>query len=153
MFKTVLKRSALGALIGIAVSQIIAIVISLCIGDGSFYAVVPQLAERVNSEIMAVVIQTVCSILYGAMFGGMSIIWELENWSILKQTIVHFSVVSVVTLPVAYITEWMEHSVKGAVIYFAIFAISYAFIWFGQYMAMRKRIADVNEKMKELACM
>ena len=59
MFKTVLKRSALGALIGIAVSQIIAIVISLCIGDGSFYAVVPQLAERVDSEIIAVVVQTV----------------------------------------------------------------------------------------------
>ena len=151
MFKEVLKRSALGALIGIALSQIIALVISLCIGDGSFCAVVPQLAERVNSEIMAVVIQTVCSILYGAMFGGMSIIWELDNWSILKQTIVHFSVVSVVTLPIAYITEWMEHSVKGAVIYFAIFAISYAFIWFGQYMAMRKHLADVKEKMKELA--
>lgn len=151
MFKEVLKRCALGALIGIALSQIIAIVISLCIGDGSFYAVVPQLAESVNSEITAVVIQTVCSILYGAMFGGMSIIWELDNWSILKQTIVHFSVVSVVTLPIAYITEWMEHSVKGAVIYFAIFAISYAFIWFGQYMAMRKHLADVNEKMKELA--
>ena len=151
MFKAVLKRSALGALIGIAISQIIAIVISLCIGDGSFYAVVPQLAERVDSEITAVVIQTVCSILYGAMFGGMSVIWELDNWSILKQTIVHFSVVSVVTLPIAYITEWMHHSILGAVIYFAIFAFCYASIWFSQYMAMKKHLDDVNKKMKELA--
>lgn len=151
MFKEVLKRSALGALIGIAISQIIAIVISLCIGDGSFYAVVPQLAERINSEITAVVIQTVCSLVYGAVFGGVSVIWELDNWSILKQTIVHFSVVSVVTLPIAYITEWMDHSVVGAVSYFAIFALSYAFIWFGQYMTMRKHLNDVNKKMKELA--
>lgn len=151
MFKTVLKRSALGALIGVVVSQIIAIVISLCIGDGSFYAVVPQLAERVDSEIIAVVIQTVCSLVYGAMFGGMSVIWELDNWSILKQTIVHFSVVSVVTLPIAYITEWMHHSILGAIIYFAIFAFCYASIWFSQYMSMKKHLDDVNKKMKELA--
>lgn len=151
MFKEVLKRSVLGAVIGIAISQVIAIIISLCIADGSFYAVVPSLAERINSEIGAAVIQTVCSILYGAMFGGMSVIWELDNWSILKQTIVHFSVVSVVTMPIAYITEWMHHSILGAIIYFAIFAFSYAGIWFGQYMAMKKHLDDVNKKMKEIA--
>lgn len=151
MFKKVLKRSALGAVIGIVVSQVIAIIISLCIADGSFYAVVPSLAERINSEIGAVVIQTVCSLLYGAVFGGISVIWELDSWSILKQTVVHFLVVSAVTLPVAYVTEWMEHSVKGIAMYFAIFAVTYAFIWFGQYMAVRKRVNAVNKKVKEIA--
>ncbi|MEE1219752.1 MAG: DUF3021 domain-containing protein [Ruminococcus sp.] len=151
MFKEILKRCALGAVFGIALSQVIAIFISLCIADGSFYAVVPSLAERINSEIGAAIIQTVCSILYGAMFGGMSIIWELDNWSILKQTVVHFLVVSVVTMPIAYITEWMNHSALGVIIYFAIFAVIYAFIWFGQYMAIKTRINEVNKKVKEIA--
>ncbi len=151
MFKEVLRRIGVGAVFGVTLSQLIAIIISLCIADGNFYAVVPSLAERMNSEIGAAIVQTVCSILYGGMFGGMSIVWELDNWSILKQTIVHFSVVFVVTMPIAYITEWMQHSILGAIIYFVIFAFSYVFIWFSQYMTMKKHLDDVNEKMKELA--
>lgn len=151
MFKEVLRRSAVGAVFGVTLSQLIAIVISLCIADGNFYAVVPELTERMNSEVSAAIVQTVCSFLYGAVFGGMSMVWELDNWSILKQTIVHFSVVSVVTMPIAYVTEWMPHSVIGAISYFAIFGVSYGFIWLSQYIAMKKRIDEMNKKVVEMA--
>ena len=151
MFKEVLRRSSVGAVFGVTLSQLIAIIISLCIADGNFYAVVPSLTERMNSEVSAAIVQTVCSFLYGAVFGGMSMVWELDNWSILKQTIVHFSVVSVVTMPIAYVTEWMPHSVIGAIIYFAIFGVSYAFIWLSRYIAMKKRIDEMNKKVVEMA--
>ena len=148
MFKEVIKRCALGAAFGVVISQVIAIIISLCIADGSFYPVVPSLADKMGNEISAVILQTVFSFLYGAVFGGVSVIWELDNWSLLKQSVVHFLVVSVATLPVAYITEWMHHSVLGAIIYFAIFAVIYATIWFSQYMAIKKRIYEMNSQLE-----
>ena len=49
MFKEVLRRSAVGAVFGVTLSQLIAIVISLCIADGNFYAVVPSF-ESVRGE-------------------------------------------------------------------------------------------------------
>lgn len=150
MFKEVLRRSAVGAVFGVTLSQLIAIIISLCIADGNFYAIVPDLAERMDSEVVAAIVQTVCSFLYGAVFGGMSMVWELDNWSILKQTVVHFSVVSVVTMPIAYVTQWMPHSILGAIIYFAIFAVSYTFIWLSQYIAIKKRIDEMNKKVVEM---
>lgn len=150
MFKEVLRRCAVGAVFGVTLSQLIAIIISLCIADGNFYAVVPSLTERMNSEVSAAIVQTVCSFLYGAVFGGMSMVWELDNWSILKQTVVHFSVVSVVTMPIAYVTEWMQHSILGAIIYFAIFGVSYVFIWLSQYIAIKKRIDEMNKKVVEM---
>lgn len=150
MYKEVLRRCAVGAVFGVTLSQLIAIIISLCIADGTFYAVVPRLTERMNSEVSAAIVQTVCSFLYGAVFGGMSMIWELDNWSILKQTVVHFSVVSVVTMPIAYVTEWMHHSILGAIIYFAIFGVSYLFIWLSQYIAIKKRIDEMNKKVVEM---
>lgn len=149
MFKEVLKRSALSALGGLFITQLLGVIISLCIGDGNYYPVVPSLTEQIGSEIGAVIFQTVCSLLYGAVFGGMSIIWEIDNWNILKQTVVHFLVVSIVTLPIAYFTQWMERSVIGAISYFAVFAIIYVFIWFSQYMAIKKRINKVNRKLNE----
>ena len=150
MFKEVLRRSAVGAVFGVTLSQLIVIIISLCIADGNFYAVVPSLTERMTSEVSAAIVQTACSFLYGAVFGGMSMVWELDNWSILKQTIVHFSVVSVVTMPIAYVTEWMHHSILGAIIYFAIFGVSYVFIWLSQYIAIKKRIDEMNKKVVEM---
>lgn len=149
MFKTIVKRCLLGAVIGVFISHVIAIVISLCIADGTFYAVVPQLIESTGSELNAVLLQTVCSVLYGAMFAGVSVIWELDNWSILKQTVIHFLVVSIATLPVAYVTHWMHHSVLGMIIYFGIFAVIYAFIWFGQYMAVKYNVIEMNAKVKD----
>lgn len=150
MFKEVLKRSVLSALGGLFITQILGVVISLCIGDGNYYPVVPLLAEQLGSEIGAVIFQTTCSLLYGAMFGGMSIIWELDNWSILKQTAVHFLVVSIVSLPVAYVTHWMEHTLIGAIVYFAVFAVIYVFIWLSQYLAVKKRINAMNKKVREI---
>lgn len=149
MLKEVIKRSALGAAFGIVISQLLAIIISLCIADGNFYAVVPSLVRTTSSQISAVMIQTACSLLYGAIFGGASVIWELDHWSILKQTVVHFLIVSIATLFVAYVCQWMGHSALGVIIYFTIFAAIYACIWFGQYMAIKKRIDSMNEKVKK----
>ncbi len=151
MFKEILKRSVLSALGGLFITQLVGVIVSLCIADGNYYPVVPSLTESIGSEIGAVIFQTVCSLLYGAVFGGMSIIWELDNWSILKQTVVHFLVVSFVSFPIAYVTEWMEHSIVGGITYFAVFAVIYAFIWFSQYISVRKRINEVNKKLNQTA--
>ncbi|MEE0266297.1 MAG: DUF3021 domain-containing protein, partial [Acutalibacteraceae bacterium] len=118
--------------------------------DGNYYPVIPVLVEQLGSEIGAVIFQTICSLLYGAVFGGMSIIWELDNWSILKQTAVHFLVVSTVSLPIAYVNHWMEHTLIGAIVYFAVFAIIYVFIWLSQYLAVKKRVNAMNKKVREI---
>ena len=65
MYKEVLRRCAVGAVFGVTLSQLIAIIISLCMADGTFYAVVPSLTERMNSEVSAAIVQTVCSFFYG----------------------------------------------------------------------------------------
>jgi hypothetical protein len=53
-------------------------------------------------------------------------------------------------LPIAYICNWMEHSVSGLLSYLAIFAGIYASIWvvmFSVYKAKIKKInADLNKQ-------
>ncbi len=38
--------------------------------------------------------QTVLGMVYGAMWGGASVIWEIENWSLLKMTLSHLAICS-----------------------------------------------------------
>ena len=138
-----------GAPIGLAISTIITIIISLIIGDGKFYAVVPELITDCGSEINAVLLQTVCSFLYGAAWTGASVIWEKENWSILRQTVTHLIICSLATFPIAYFMRLMHHSVSGVLIYFGIFLGIYLIVWLSQYSSMKKRVEQMNRRVNE----
>ena len=120
MKKEILKRCLLGAPLGLAISTIITIIISLTVGDGRYYAVVPSLAQDMGSEINAVILQAVLSMIYGAAWGGASVVWDAEGWSLLKMTVVHLAVTSLATFPIAYLARWMPHSATGILLYFGI---------------------------------
>jgi len=148
MTKEVLKRCLFGAPIGIAIGVIITIIISMTLGDGRYYAVVPELVTVMGSEISAVILQTVLCMVYGAAWAGASVVWDAEGWSLLKMTLVHLAVASVATFPIAYVARWMPHTLTGILMYIGIFLFIYAGIWVSQYSAMKKRVKELNEKIK-----
>lgn len=149
MKKNVWIRCILGAFGGISVSTVIAIVVSAMIGDGNYYAVHPQLIQDTGSELAAVMLQTGVSVLYGAAWGGASLIWEKEDWSITRQTVTHLVICSLATFPVAYLMRWMGQDVMGVVSYFAIFLAIYGVVWLSQFIAARKRVADMNLHLQQ----
>lgn len=137
----------LGATLGLTIAAIITIIISVTLHDGKYYAVPPELISTCGNEINAVIIQTILSLFYGAVWGGASWIWSIDHWSILRQTITHLVVCSTATLPIAYFAYWMPHNVKGILIYFGIFFVIYLIIWIFQYLSTKKRLQQINEKL------
>ncbi len=138
-----------GAPIGLAIGTVITIIISLTVGDGVYYAVVPELIADCGSEINAVVFQSVLSLIYGAAWAGASVIWENERWSILKQTVIHLIICSAATFPIAYFARWMPHNANGVLLYFGIFVVIYIVIWLSQYSSMKKKVQQINERLNK----
>ena len=149
MKKELLFRVFVGVLGGVVLSYIITIVISLTVGDGNYYPCVPGLTERFGNEVIAVIVQTVLSAILGAGFAGSSLIWEKDEWSLLKQTSIYFGIVSVLMMTVAYVCEWMEHSVKGILSYFAIFLVIFIVVWIVQYLIWKVRISKIKEGIQK----
>jgi hypothetical protein len=149
MKKKLIRKCLLGAPIGLAISTAITIVISLTVGDGNYYPVVPELISDCGNEINAVLIQAVFSLVYGAAWGGASVIWEQDNWSILRQTLTHLIVCSASFFPIAYLMRWMNHTVAGILLYFGIFFGIYLVIWLTQYSTIKKRIQQINKKVRQ----
>lgn len=149
MLKKVLLRCLFGAPIGLAIGTVITIIISLTVGDGVYYAVVPELIADCGNEINAVVFQSVLSLIYGAAWAGASVIWENERWSILKQTVIHLIICSAATFPIAYFARWMPHNANGVLLYFGIFVVIYIVIWFSQYSSMKKKVQQINERLNK----
>lgn len=144
MKKKLLIRSLLGAPIGVCVSLIITIIISLCTGEGEYYPAPHELTDMCGSETAAVIVQFFCSLAVGAIGGGSSVIWETENWSLTKQTLVHFAVLAVLFVPLSYILNWMPHYLYGALGYAAAFICVYVTIWLCIYFSIKSKIKRLN---------
>ena len=147
MKKQVILRGLLGVPLGIAMSTVIGLMISVVLANGRYAPCAPSLVLSAGNELNAMLVQTLLSGLLGATFGASSVIWELDRWSLFKQTGTYFSITSFVMMAVAYFSYWMEHSIRGLIIYFIIFVGIFIFVWLVQYLIWKKRIKRINEKL------
>ena len=144
MKKKIIMRGLFGLPTGIAIGFVITLIISACIGNGSFYPVTPELIDTMGNELNAVILQTVLCALMGAGFAAASVIWELDSWSLAKQSGIYFLIISVIMLPIAYVTNWMKHTVLGVLSYVAIFAAIFVVVWLSQYLLWKRKIKKMN---------
>ena len=144
MKKKMILRGLFGLPVGIAIGFVITLIISACIGNGSFYPVTPELIDSMGNELNAVILQTVLCAVMGAGFAAASVIWELDSWSLAKQSGVYFLIISVIMLPIAYVTNWMKHTVLGVLSYAGIFAAIFVVVWLSQYLLWKRKIKKMN---------
>ena len=131
-----ITRSLLGFPIGIAIGYFITILGSLAWANGDYSPCAPELTAAMGNEINAVILQTILCGILGVGFAASSVIWEMDSWSIVKQTGIYFSIISVIMLPIAYFAYWMEHSIIGFLIYIGIFTLIFVVmantVWYRQ---------------------
>lgn len=144
MKKKILKRSISGFSIGLSIGYVITIIISLIWANGYYSPCVPELTVIMGSEINAVLLQALLCGILGMGFSLASLIWEIESWGIVKQTGIYFLIVSVIMMPIAYITYWMEHSFAGIISYFGVFVLIFAVIWIIQYCRAKHNVKKLN---------
>lgn len=150
MKKKLLLRSLLGAPIGVLVSLIVTIIISLCTGHGEYYPAPHELMDWCGNEITAVIIQLVCSLAIGAIGGGSSVIWDIEKWSLTKQTLIHSAVIVIGFVPLSYVLNWMPHYLYGALGYIGAFIAVYLVMWLSIYFSVKAKIKKMNKRLQEI---
>lgn len=147
MKKKIIRRSLLGIPFGITIGNLISILISLSLAHGYYTPCVPELTVIMGNEINAVILQTILCGILGAGFAASSVIWEMDSWSIVKQTGIYFSIISLIMLPIAYFAYWMEHSVVGFLSYFAIFALIFIIIWVIEFCIGIYNVRKMNKEL------
>jgi hypothetical protein len=45
----------------------------------------------------------------------------MEEWSLTKQTVLYFIIITTAMFPIAYATHWMRHTFVGVLSYIAVF--------------------------------
>lgn len=142
--KKALLRGILGIPIGAFICTTISLVISLKHGK---LLVIPDM--NVSDPLTAYVIQYIASAVVGFVFAASSAIFEIDSWSIAKQTIAHLVIVSVVYLPCAIIAGWITPDLSEIFIFLGVFIFIYFVIWAIQYFTWKKRIERLNKKLQD----
>lgn len=148
MKKKIILRGAIGIPTGITIGYLITVFASLIWGEGYYSPCVPDLTLIMGNEINAVILQTILCALLGVVYGASSVIWEMEYWSIAKQTSIYFLISSFVMIPTAWILFWMEHTLTGFLHYVGIFVIIFISIWLTQYLISMRDVKKINKKIK-----
>ncbi len=148
MRKKLIRLGLSGFPIGIAIGYVITLIISLCIGDGLYYSVRPELIRTMGSELKAVLLQTLLCGVIGSGFSMATVVWHMDAWSLAKQSVVYFAIACVVMFPLAYVANWMQHSLAGVLLYVGIFVAIFLVIWISQYLVWKRKIAKMNESVR-----
>ena len=150
MKTTFIKRALLGMPLGISIGYIISIIFSLIFAGGYYGAVQPELTTTFGSEISAVIVQALLWGFIGCAFSGFSVIWEKDDWSLVKQTVVAFFAYLLPMMISGYILKWFEFSVLHAIIFVLIFMFIFAVIWICVYLKTKKDVDAFNAKIKKM---
>ena len=145
--KKIVSRVLYSFPIGISCSVGISLLLSLLFGEGKYYPFAASLVFFTGSEVKAMLLQTMLSGILGGVFGGMSFIWEIERWSILKQTAVYFLSVSIPMMGISYLLYWMEHSLNGFLLYFLIFVMVFFVVWLFNFAIYWFKVRGINEEL------
>ena len=149
MKKKIILRGLFGLPVGIAIGFVITLLISICIGDGYFYPVTPELIQTTGNELNAVVLQTIMCAILGGGFAMASVIWEIDSWSLAKQSGIYFSIACVTMFPIAYITNWMKHNAIGILSYVGIFVAIFVITWLVQYFVWKRKVKRMNDGVRK----
>ena len=149
MKKEIIKRGLLGIPVGITIGYLMTIINSLIFGNGNYCPVTPELVARMGNEINAVMLQSLLYAVIGFSFASSSVVWNMDSWSMLKQTALYFIINAVVMMPIAYGLNWMQHNSKGIIIYLAVFTLYFAVIWLVQYFIWKSYLKKMNTKLAD----
>ena len=148
MKKEVAKRAILGFIYGVFIGQTILIIESLFMRDGNFYAVSTSLLELAGTKIAAVIIQYFLTGIIGTTFAATTVIFEMDNWSLLRQTILHFIIVSIVMYIAGFLCGWFPHTVVSTLIWFGVFVVVYVIFWICFSMYYKNKVKKINSHLQ-----
>ena len=142
---------AIGFALGMLICTIItSIITTASINDGNTYFCDPAFSNMFSNEIVAFIIQMIISGLLGAICMGATVVYEIEEWSILKATITHFIIANGTFIVTAAILRWWNfNNIMADLIYFGTVIIAYILIWLSQYIIYKIQVKKIKKNIKE----
>ncbi|MCH5461625.1 DUF3021 domain-containing protein [Lactobacillus sp. LC28-10] len=145
----IIVRVISGAIVGVTIGFIIALVFSLLNQTTIFMPSTPAFVDRFSNNLMATLASAGLWALIGIVFDVASyLIFERSQWSITRQTVVHFVITYACFTPLAIIADWFP--VQNYLISYTIeFVIIYVITWFISMQIAKAKVRRLNQLLSQ----
>ncbi|ARJ24781.1 DUF3021 domain-containing protein [Bacillus sp. ISL-8] len=99
-------------------------------------------------ETKTLITYLVTANIVGLIFSFASFIFEKEEWSILKQTMINFIILLGSFLPTAIWIGWVPNRFGPILVCIGIFIVSYFIIWFMMTLYWKRKIEKLNHQLR-----
>ena len=118
-------------------------------GIYTFIALTILMILQITPPISQTWLYMLAGLILGIYFAVASFIFEVESWSPLKKTVIHFALSIVLYFIIALSVGWVPLTLKAIVIATFIFTGIYCIYWFG-YLIYYKRVEDnLNKNLQK----
>ena len=137
MNKLVKKSLLLGAL-GFVFGGLVAI-----------FALYPEIFQP-GGDKGAAVFNFLVSGVYGFVVWGGTVIYEKEEWGVLKTTLLHFLITIVGFYIMGGLEGWLEFWTTSFYVISLLFVLGYFLIWLFQYLGYKREVARLNKELEQM---
>lgn len=142
-----ITTAAIGLLYGAVLVNIITLLINYML-VGEWLICMPELTNSM-SMTRAVILQTVLGGLFGMVSYGGACVFEIEKWSLLRSSLVHYLMILISYLIVGKVLYWYSFDVISILILSVIILLVYAAIWWTMYLSWKRKVCGMNKLMEE----
>lgn len=143
-----MKKYILSASLGVSIGTIISIITSSIFGQGTYLPLNPlstmgaYYVEHFNQPtVMLICVLTWASI--GILFQLADKIFE-QDWSLLRMIATHFCITALGFTPLGILAGWFPLNLGSLLLFWLIFVLLYALLFFQNYRKMERYIKDIN---------
>ena len=144
MLKKTLKAAGIGFLLGIVIGNLIAFLTGNSDTGGITFAPQKLLDMSGGNAVIAMLLQSLFSGLYGAVcFAGMSF-YEIERMPLAVATALHCALIVLLFIPIALLLGWVS-DIGTLLIISGIQLVCFFIIWLIMYAGFKKQVKELNE--------
>ncbi|MGE7857222.1 MULTISPECIES: DUF3021 domain-containing protein [Bacillus] len=99
-------------------------------------------------EMKTLIMYLVTANIVGLIFSFASFIFEKEEWSIVKQTSIHFIILLGTFLPTAIWIGWVPNRFGAILVCIGSFIMIYFIIWLVMTLYWKRKIEKLNHQLK-----
>lgn len=103
----------------------------------------------VDATVSEIWLSMLGSLVIGIYFGLSSFIFGVQEWSYLKQTVIHFNLSITVYFIIALSTGWVPFTPLAILSNALVWIAFYTLVWTGFYIYFKKVEASLNEELQK----
>ena len=116
---------------------------------GVVFAILEFTVPDFSLEGVEVLIAVVSTYLLAFLQAGTSVFNQIEHWPLAKSLLCHFGTIYLAYLGCYVVNSWIPFEPMVIVIFSAVFALSYLFIWLTVYLIVRATQKKLNVKISK----